>query len=45
MGNGPDPRIELAGIEAENQQHVYEDLRETNDVCELTHYEEPIDVA
>lgn len=45
MGNDPDRRIELAGIEAEEQQHVYEDLRETNDVCELTHYEEPINVA
>ena len=44
MGKGPDRRIELAGIEAE-EQHVYEDLRESNDVCELTHYEEPIDVA
>ncbi|XP_078330695.1 uncharacterized protein LOC144624670 [Crassostrea virginica] len=45
VGNDPDRRIELAGIEAEEQQHVYEDLRETNDVCELTHYVEPINVA
>ena len=50
MENGPDPRIELNdlnrdGIEAEEQESVYEDLRETNDVCELPHYEELQNVA
>ena len=40
MENGPDPRIVLADPnEAEEQEHVYEDLRETNDVCELPYYE------
>ena len=45
IANSPDERIELADlnpvvVETEERNAVYEALAETNDVCEMSDYEE-----